>query len=176
MNDDTFDAMDQFKGVFVIAKRLCRLSPAAIEQRIGGRHARWRRCLSVAHDGNQDVQRRARVTSREQADLGDSFGHTVLSGYPRLRQPVVAASLVGGCGVSARRSVGMIHDEIIRLRPVDDRASDGVPRRMSINARYELNDLGAHENTSQSVMRIRPVMASMMRQAAAAMRASVMFV
>src|ERR1700722_15676486 len=75
MNDDTLDAMNQCERVLVIADRLRRLTPAAIEQRVRRRDACRRGRLGVAHHGNEHVQRTARMTSCQRADFGDGFGH-----------------------------------------------------------------------------------------------------
>ncbi len=61
LHDDALDAMDQFQRAVVVGKRLRRLAPAAIEDRVCGSNPRRRRRLAVAHDPDKDVQRRARV-------------------------------------------------------------------------------------------------------------------
>ena len=75
MNDDAFDAMDQFKRVLVVANRLGRLAPAAIEDGVRRRHARRRGRLGVAHHGDEHIQRGPRMAARERTDFSDSFGH-----------------------------------------------------------------------------------------------------
>jgi hypothetical protein len=54
---------------------LRRLTPAAIEERVGRRDARRRGRLGVAHHGNEHVQRGARMASCQRADFSDGLGY-----------------------------------------------------------------------------------------------------
>jgi hypothetical protein len=74
--------------------------------------------------------------------------------------------------IFARRGVSMVHGKIVHLPDRKAEQVCGVARQAAIvaRARDKLNDLCAHENISQSTMRISPLTASAIRQAAAAMR------
>src|SRR5579863_4542920 len=58
MDNDTLNAMDQLqRPIIAVLDGLRSLAPAAVEDGIGGRDARRRRRLGIAHDANQHVQR-----------------------------------------------------------------------------------------------------------------------
>ena len=62
-----------------------------------------------------------------------------------------------------RRSVGVIHHEIVRARPRTEQVRDVERTVVAARPRNELNDLGTHEKLSQSTTRINSVSASAMR-------------
>lgn len=75
--------------------------------------------------------------------------------------------------ILARRRIGVVHGEVVRPRPWTKQAKGSV-RTVAIAAwaRDELQDFGAHEKISHSTIRISPLIASVIRQAAAAMQSS----
>ena len=64
MDNDALDFMDQFKGSVVTAlERLRGLTPAAVQNGVGGGDARGRGRILASHDADQYVDRRPGVAA-----------------------------------------------------------------------------------------------------------------
>src|ERR1700683_3841102 len=87
-----------------------------------------------------------------------------------LRRLVFVLRLPKRWRIFARRGVGVIHGEIVRPTQEAERLRGFVRAMVEAYPRDEWNDPGAHEKISQSTMRISPLTASAIRQAAEAMR------
>src|SRR5258707_1225322 len=80
VDNDALNLMDQFKGTVVgVLKRLRGLTPAAVENDVGGGDARGRGRILASHDADQHVDRRPGMAASQRADFGDgSFCHLLL--------------------------------------------------------------------------------------------------
>ena len=80
MDNDALDSMDQFKRtIATVLDGLWRLAPAAVQDGVGGGHARCGGDILRPHDADQDIERGSGMASRQRANFGQRFSH--------LRQP-----------------------------------------------------------------------------------------
>jgi hypothetical protein len=153
VDNDALNLMDQFKGTVVgVLKRLRGLTPAAVENGVGGGDARGRGRILASHDADQHVDRRPGVAASQRADFGDgSFCHLLLV-------PI-------GLHAVARHKIGMLCRGAVRHRRAE---CDGRKIRLfavAFRARNEVDDFCRHANASHNARAIRPASASDIRYA-----------
>ena len=153
MNNDPLDPMDQLEpAIAAVLQRLRRLAPAAIEDGVGGRDAGRGRSILAPHDADENADRGSGVTTCQGANFKNRLGLAHL-GFPVGRSAIVVWRPIDRIGgeIPPRRAEGNCRK--IRLRVI------------AFGTRDELNDVGAHENSSDTAMTTRPTSASEIRQA-----------
>jgi hypothetical protein len=150
MHNDAFDPMNQFeRAITTVFQWLRSLAPAAIEDRIRGGHAGGRRCILASHDTDENADRGSGVAACKRANLEKCLCPSHL-GFP-----------VG-------RSVALIWYGIDRIRDGFMPRAKGNRRKIRLHVIVfgtwdQLDDVDAHESSSDIAMATRPTSASEIR-------------
>jgi hypothetical protein len=151
MHNDTLDAVYELeRALTAVLQRLRSLAPTAIEDRVRSRYAGGWRCILASHDADENADRGSGVAACERANLekGLCLAHL---GFP-IGQSVALISC----------SIGRIGSRILPRR------AEGNCRKIRLyviafGTRDDLDDVDAHENSSDIAMTTRPMSASEIR-------------
>ena len=148
MHNDALDPVDQLKRPRIaILQRLRGLAPAAIEDGVGGGHAGgWRRILA-SHDADENAECGSGVAACKRANFEKS------SGFSHLGCPVDRSGALDRC------HIGSIGDSIL-WRGTERNCRKIRPYVVRFWTRDDLDDVDAHENSSDIAMTTRPTSAS----------------
>ena len=150
MHNDALDPMNQFeRPLTTVLQRLRGLAPAAIEDGVGGGYAGGWRCILASHDADENADRGSGVAACERANLEKCLCPSHL-GFP-----------VGRSGAFTWLSIDGIGDGFTPR-------AKGNRRKIRLwvapfGAWDELDDIDAHENSSDMAMTTRPTSASEIR-------------
>jgi hypothetical protein len=153
MHNNAFDPVNQFEPTFTAAlQRLRGLSPAAIENGVGGRDAGGGGRVLAPHDADENTDRGSGMAARERTNFNKSPGFAHL-GFPAGRSAMLVWSCIDAGGRRLAERGAKRNCRRIRLWVV------------ALGTRYELNEVGVHEDSSDTAMTTRPTSASEIRQA-----------
>jgi hypothetical protein len=148
MHNDTLDPVDELKRpLTTVLQRLRSLAPAAVEDRVRGGYAGGGRCILAPHDADENADRGSGVATRDRANFEKSPGLSHL-GCP-----------VDRPGSLVRCHIGSIGDRILPRR-AERNWRKIRPRVAGFWTRDDLDDVEAHENSSDIAMTTRPMSAS----------------
>lgn len=151
MHNDALDPVNQLeRPLAAVLQRLRGLAPAAIEDGIGGGNAGGWRCILASHDADENAECGSGVAAREGADFKKSPGLSHLS------------CPVDRSGALVRRHIGRIGDRTLPRR-AERNCRKIRPYVLGFWTRDDLDDVEAHENSSDIAMTTRPMSASEIR-------------
>ena len=94
MHNNALDPVNQFeRALTTVLQRLPGLAPAAVENGIGGGHARGWRCILASHDADENADRGSGVAARARANFNKALGHALM----RRQQVVTPEPIVLQC-------------------------------------------------------------------------------
>ena len=153
INNNALDPVDQFeRTVAAVLQRLRGLAPAAIENGVGGRHAGGGGRVLASHDADENADRGSGMAACERANFNKRPGFAHL-GFPAGRPAMLVWSCIDASDRRLAERGAKSNCRKIRLRV------------FAFGTRYELNDVGVHDNSSDTAMTTRPTSASDIRQA-----------
>ena len=149
--DNALDAVDQLERTFTAAlQRLRGPALAAIENGVGGGHAGGGGRVLAPHDADENTDRGPRVAARERTNFNKSPGFAHL-GFPAGWSAMLVWSCIDAADQGLAERGAKSNCRKIRLRV------------FAFGTRYELNDVGVHDNSSDTATTTRPTSASEIR-------------
>jgi hypothetical protein len=150
MHNDALDPVYEFeRPVTTVRQRLRSLAPTAIEDGVGGGYAGGWRCILASHDADENADRGSGVAACEGTNL-EKCPCLAHLGFPVGRSGALIWYGISGIGDRfTPRAKG--NRRKIRLQVVP------------FGTRDELDDVDAHENSSDIAMTRRPTNASEIR-------------
>jgi hypothetical protein len=150
MNNDTLDPVDELeRAATAVLQRLRSLAPTAIEDGVGGGHACGWRSNLASHDADENADRGSGVAACEGANLEKCLCPSHL-GFPVGRSGALTWFSIDGIGdgftPGAKGNRRKIRLYVVMFGTWD-----------------ELDDVDAHENSSDIAMTTRPMSASEIR-------------
>ena len=153
VNDNALYPMNELdRPITAVLQRLRGFAPTAIENGVGGRDAGGGGRILAPHYGDENADCGSGVTAGERTNFNKSPGFAHL-GAPAGRSAMLAWRCIDAADQGLVERGTKRNCRKIRLRVV------------ALGTRYELNDVGVHDNSSDTAMTTRPTSASEIRQA-----------